>query len=138
MVDPDDEAAGRKPSQVVIALDQQHIGATSRRSDGGRRSGRAAANHQHVSFGEHRNLARWLKDCFSGASVAHTAAAAEQLDPLYRADTAAVIAAARRIAKNFALSGRSYRLGVLALRHVLASIPIGEYKITAIMQVVCR
>jgi CBS domain-containing protein len=37
-----------------------------------------------------------------------------------------VVEHSRRIAKDFALSGRSYRLGVLAVRHVLASSPIGE------------
>jgi hypothetical protein len=125
-VDPDDEAAGRKSTQVVIALDQQHVRAEPRRSDGGSRSGRPTADDEHVSFGEHRNLARWLKDSFSGAGAARRATSAEQLNPLCRADTAAVVAAPRRIAKDFALSGRSYRLGVLAVRHVLASRPIGE------------
>jgi hypothetical protein len=92
---------------MVVALDQQHVRADTGRSDGGSRSGRAAADHQHVSFGEDRNLARWLRDSFSGAGAAHTATAAEQLNALCRTDTAAVIAAAREIAENFALSSHS-------------------------------
>jgi hypothetical protein len=62
----------------------------------------------------------------SAPGAARRATSAEQLNPKCSADTAAVVAAPRRIAKDFALSGRSYRLGVLAVRHVLASRPIGE------------
>ena len=65
-VDPDDEAAGRQAAQVVVALDQQHVGAEAGRSDGSGRSGRAAADHQHVGLGEDRNFARRLEIVLAG------------------------------------------------------------------------
>ena len=96
------------PPKVVVTLDQQHLGAKPGRSYGGGRSGRAAADHQHVSFGEDRNLARRLKNSFGGAGAPHSTAATEQLNALRGPDAAAVIAAARGLAENFALPRRSY------------------------------
>src|ERR1700688_1994779 len=93
-VDPDDKPAGRKPTQVVIALYQQDLGAKPPSSNGGRRSGRATADHQHVGFGENWNFARGLEKRFAGADVPHPITAAKQLKTLSGADAAAIIAAA--------------------------------------------
>jgi hypothetical protein len=59
-VDPDHETAGGEAPQVVVALEQDDVGADTRSGDGCRRSGGAAAHHQHVAVGVHRDLTRRL------------------------------------------------------------------------------
>jgi hypothetical protein len=66
-------------------------------------TGGATANHQNIGFGEYRNLSCRFHDRFVRPGATHLSSTAEQLDAMRGADTAAVIAAARRIAKNFAL-----------------------------------
>ena len=41
---------------MIVALDQQHVGANPGRGDGCGRSGGAATDHEHVGFGEDRNF----------------------------------------------------------------------------------
>ena len=61
--------AGREPAQVVVALDERHVRAEARRRDGGRHAGRAAADHEHVRLGEHRDVARRLVDRLRGPAA---------------------------------------------------------------------
>jgi hypothetical protein len=60
---------------VVVALDQQHVGANPGRGDSGGRSGGAATDHEHIGFREDRNFSRRLKDSFSGAGAPHSTTA---------------------------------------------------------------
>jgi hypothetical protein len=57
-VDPDHQAAGGEAAQMVVALEQDHVGAESRRRHRGRRAGRTAAGDEHVAACMHRNFAR--------------------------------------------------------------------------------
>src|SRR4029077_2791572 len=68
----------------------------------------AAANHQDVDFSEDRNLTRRLRDRFRRTGAVHLASSAEQFNAMSGADAAAVIATARRSAKNLALPRRSF------------------------------
>ncbi|OPZ92725.1 MAG: hypothetical protein BWY73_00668 [candidate division TA06 bacterium ADurb.Bin417] len=52
--DVDDASGGKVAAQAGVAFDQHGSGAAAGRGDGGRKSGRAAADHQHVGFGGHR------------------------------------------------------------------------------------
>src|SRR5579862_4530115 len=47
-VDPDDETPGRKAAEMVVALDQQHLGSEPRARDGRRDPSRSAAYDEHV------------------------------------------------------------------------------------------
>ena len=91
-IDPDDEAAGGKPAEVIVALDQQHVGPEPRRRNGGSSSGRAATDHQHIGF-----------------------------DADHGAKAAAAIAAPWGLAENLALSDQtSGRRRAFFFRHAIA------------------
>ena len=98
-INPNNEAAGGKAAQVVVALDQHHVGAKPRGGNGGRRSGRTTADYQYVGLSEDWSFARRLKDGFGRAVSPHPRITAKQFDTLRRTNAAAVVAAARRIAK---------------------------------------
>jgi len=57
-IHPDDQAAGREASEVVVALEQYDIGAGARRGNCRRGPGRAAAHHQHVAVAVHGDVTR--------------------------------------------------------------------------------
>ena len=59
-VDPDDQAAGREPAEVVVALDERDLRAEPPRRDRGRTAGGPAADDEHVGLVVHRRLARGL------------------------------------------------------------------------------
>ena len=56
-VDPDHQPAGRQPTEVVVALEQNDIRADARRTDGGRRPRGAAADHENIALRMHWNVA---------------------------------------------------------------------------------
>jgi hypothetical protein len=126
-VDPNNKTAGRKPAEMIVSLDQQHIGAQPRRGNGGGRSGRTAADHQDVGFGEHRHFALRLDNRFRRTRALGAAAALEKFDTDRRANAAREVAASWRPAKNLALSnltsgGRcvffaAHRMGLTATSH---------------------
>jgi hypothetical protein len=87
-IDPDHEAAGREAAEVIVTLDQHHIGAEPRSGDRSGGAGGTAADHQHIGFGEHRNIARRFMDGFCRACAPLQAASGEQFDALRRADAA--------------------------------------------------
>ena len=94
-VDPDDEAAGGEAAQVVVALDQQDVGAEAGGGDGRGGSGRAAADDQHVGLGEDGDLAGRLEVGPAGRwRLLVPALAAEELDALLGADGVAQVARA--------------------------------------------
>jgi hypothetical protein len=103
--------------------------AATQPTGGGRRSGRATADHQHVGFGENWNFTRGLEKRFAGADVPHPLTAAKQLKTLNGADAAAVITAAWGIAENLAFPRRSHTgFGFFAGRHFATSTacPVGS------------
>jgi hypothetical protein len=59
-VDPDHEAAGGQPAQVVVALQQHDVGALARGSRCGRSAGRPAAHDQHVAVAVDGDVAAGL------------------------------------------------------------------------------
>src|SRR6478672_11922982 len=85
-IDPDNQAAGREPTQVIVALNQQHIRAEASRSYGRRGSRRAAAYHQHIGLGDHGELAGRLKIGELGPLAPGVRPTAEDLEALLRAD----------------------------------------------------
>jgi hypothetical protein len=93
---------------VVVPLNQQDVGAKPPSRNGGRRSGRTTADHQHVGFGKNWNFPRGLENRFAGADAPHAITATKQLKTLGGADAAAVITAAWGVAENLALPRRSY------------------------------
>jgi hypothetical protein len=106
-VDPNNKTAGRKPAEMIVSLDQQHIGAKARRRNGGGRSGGSAANHQDVSFGEHRHFVLRLDNRFRRTRALGAAASLEKLDTNRRANAAREVAAPWRLAEDLALSNRT-------------------------------
>ena len=121
-VDPDDEAAGRKPAQVIVALDQQHVGAEPAGSDGRRRPGRTAADHQHVGLGEDGYLAGGLEvGLRRPRALLPARAAAEELDPLLGADAccSSCRAAGPSLKISDCVEEASAVFGALVVRHAV-------------------
>jgi hypothetical protein len=107
---------------VVVAFNQQYFGAKPPGSNGGRRSGWATADHQHIGFGKYRNFARGLENRFAGADALHSITAAKQLNTLGGADAAAVITATWGIAENLAFPSRPHTgFGLLVGCHFATS-----------------
>ncbi len=78
-VDPNDEAAGGQPAEVVVPLQQHHAGAKPRCRHRRRRAGRAAAHHQHIAFRMHRGFARGLARYPAGGGAGRTPRAGQDL-----------------------------------------------------------
>jgi hypothetical protein len=57
-----DAARGAHAAEEPVALDQQRARAMPRGARRGRKARRAAADHRHVGFGQHRDAARRLVD----------------------------------------------------------------------------
>ena len=99
-IDPDNQPAGRQPAEVVVALDEHGVGAQPRGGDGGRRSRRAAADHQHAGFRENRGFARRFRNAarlrLCRRPPRASGVAAEYLEPLLRADHVGEIVRHRR------------------------------------------
>ena len=51
----DDQAAGREPAEVAVALDQDDVGALPSGRDGRGHAGGAAADDEHVALGHDRH-----------------------------------------------------------------------------------
>jgi hypothetical protein len=71
-VDPDHQPAGGQAPQVVVALEQRHVGAHAGRCGRGRGPGGAASDHQHVAAVIDRHVTRRF---MPGAQVGPLAAA---------------------------------------------------------------
>ena len=73
-VDPDDEAAGGEPAEVVVALDERDLGAEPARRHRGRAAGGAAADDEHVGLLVDRaSRARARGSCAAGRASSGSA-----------------------------------------------------------------
>ena len=126
-VDPDDEAAGGEAAQVIVALDQQDVGAQAGGSDGRSRPGRTAADDQNVGLGEHRDLAGGLHIGLGGSRApGRRGRAAEGLEALLGTDAGAVVARSPgAVLEDFRLvKAASALIGALVVRHALVPVPL--------------
>src|SRR5437764_9106862 len=110
---------------MVVAFDEQHVGAEPRGSDGGGGAGRAAAHDQHVAFGKHRNLAGRLAKCLLRPRPPDASVVLEQHDALLFGQVAAVVL----LARARGCCGRAIgRLGVLVVGHALSLVLAGAIR----------
>jgi hypothetical protein len=118
-VDPDDEPAGGEAAEVIVALDQEDIGAEARGGDGRSRPGWTAADHQHVGLREHWDLASGLEVGPGGSLAPRRLAAAERLEALLGADAGAVVAGRPgAVLEDLGLvEAPPARIGTLIVRH---------------------
>src|SRR6516225_4950481 len=92
---------------MVVALDQQHIGAQTPGRNCRRGPRRSATDNQHISFAEHRNFARGLGKGLRRSGTSRPTGLAEQLETLFRADSLAAGLTAGAVSENLRLPYRS-------------------------------
>src|SRR6516165_2647442 len=114
---------------MVVALDQQHIGAQTPGRNCRRGPRRSATDNQHVSFAENRNFARGLGKGLRRSGTSRPTGLAEQLETLFRADSLAAGLTAGAVSENLRLPYRSpaYLFGFVTAH--LRRIPFRSFRI---------